>query len=107
MHLYHILLMIYNDSQADVDAFVIGEDPTIPQTPRPRKCPRKRPDVMETDYTRLRNELAHKRHSEPRQDEGRHGQPLGGLVALTKRAIDYIRSIESCLTKACRQQLQH
>ena len=35
MHLYHILLMLYNDKQADVDAFIIAEDPATPQTLRP------------------------------------------------------------------------
>jgi hypothetical protein len=29
MHLYHILLMLYNDNQKDVDAFIISEDPAV------------------------------------------------------------------------------
>ena len=57
MHLYHILVMLFNDSQADVDAFIVGQDSAVPQTQHHFKAP----GVKETVYTRLRNELAHNR----------------------------------------------
>jgi hypothetical protein len=56
MHLYNLLLMICNEDQGKVDAFVRREEPGVPQTPSPH-----RPGVMETVYTRLRNELGHTR----------------------------------------------
>jgi hypothetical protein len=88
MHLYNILLMIYNDKQADVDSFIISEDPTVPQT----KAPPKKPGAlgkMETVYTRLRNELAHKRTGVNLENtKSEMSQRLGGLIRLTKRAIE-------------------
>lgn len=85
MHLYHILLMLLNDSQADVDAFIIGEDPAVPQTQHPLKGP----GVTETVYTRLRNELAHKRAGvNLHNTKAEMANRLGGLIALTKRAIE-------------------
>jgi hypothetical protein len=35
MHLYNLLLMMFNDKQADVDAFIVGEEPAVPRTQRP------------------------------------------------------------------------
>ena len=32
MHLYHILLILYNDNQSKVDEFIRDEDPSVPQT---------------------------------------------------------------------------
>ena len=85
MHLYNILLMLYNDLQADVDAFIVGEDPAVPQT----QCPHKGMGIMETIYTRLRNEFAHRRagaNLDNTKDE--MAKRLGALVVLTKRAIE-------------------
>jgi hypothetical protein len=85
MHLYNALLMLYNDSQADVDAFIVGEDPAVPQ----RQHPRKPPGVMETVYTRLRNELAHQRAGVSLDNtKAEMVNRLGGLIAVTKRAIE-------------------
>jgi hypothetical protein len=85
IHFYHILLMIYNDKQADVDAFVVSEDPAAPQTQHPLKAP----GVMETVYTRLRNELAHKRAGVNLENtKSEMANRLGELIALTKRAIE-------------------
>lgn len=87
MHLYHILLMLSNDRQGNVDAFILREDPAVPQTPDPR--PHKGPVVMETVYTRLRNELAHKRAGVNLDNtKAEMVNRLGGLIALTKRAIE-------------------
>jgi hypothetical protein len=84
MHLYHLLLMLYNDSQRDVGAYVVCQDPTIPQTQDPRRS-----GVMETVYTRLRNEFAHQRVGVNLENtKAEMADRLGGLIALTKRAIE-------------------
>jgi hypothetical protein len=85
MHLYNVLLMLFNDRQADVDSFIVGEDSTVPQTQHPKKVA----GVMETVYTRLRNEMAHRRpgvdiDATKAEMSGR----LGGLITLTQRAIE-------------------
>ena len=85
MHLYHILLMIHDDKQPKVDGFIEGQEPSVPQTQHPRKPI----GVMETIYTRLRNEFAHNRaggNLEPTKAE--MANRLGGLIALVKRAIE-------------------
>lgn len=84
MHLYHILLMLFDDHQVNVDAFINQEEPAVPQTPHPLKQ-----DVMETMYTRLRNEFAHQRSGvnlETTKTE--MASKLGELIAITKRAIE-------------------
>jgi hypothetical protein len=88
MHLYHILLMLCNqqyhdEKQRRVDAFMRSEEPKVQQTPDPRK-----PKVMETVYTWLRNELGHKRAGVNLEDTKREmGDKLPGLIALSQRAI--------------------
>ena len=57
MHLYAILLSLFNDSQKRVDGFVVSIEPGVYRT----QIPHKPIGNMETIYTRLRNELAHKR----------------------------------------------
>lgn len=85
MHLYNILLMIFNDKQSSVDVFIVSEDPAVRQTQHPHK----KPGVMETVYTRLRNEFAHKRANVNLENtKAEMANRLSGLVALTKRAIE-------------------
>jgi hypothetical protein len=36
MHLYHILMMLFNDSQPAVDNFIRNEEPGVPLSPDPR-----------------------------------------------------------------------
>jgi hypothetical protein len=75
----------YNDNQKDVDAFIISENPALPQSQHPLK----KPGLTETVYTRLRNELAHKRAGVDLDNtKSEMGSRLGGLIALTKRAIE-------------------
>ena len=92
MHLYHILLMLYNDWQNEVDAFILSEDPSVPQTQQPPKPPRgqrRQAPGMETVYTRLRNEFAHKRANvDLEQTKAEMARRLGDLRMLTKRAIE-------------------
>jgi hypothetical protein len=89
MHLYHILLWLCNQQYQDekqkrVDDFIKSEDPAVPQTPDPRD-----PSVKETVYTRLRNELGHKRKGvDLDRTKNEMGCWLPRLVALTKRAIE-------------------
>jgi hypothetical protein len=77
--------MLFNDKQPAVDAFIVGEEPAVSQTPDPRPGHTN----METVYTRLRNELGHKRPGVnldvTKEEMAKH---LGGLIALTKRAIE-------------------
>jgi hypothetical protein len=86
MHLYSILLMLFDDDQAKVDKFILDEDPSVPLTPDPRPNHQWK---METVYTRLRNELRHKRPGVnldvTKAEMAKH---LGGLIALTRRAVE-------------------
>jgi hypothetical protein len=64
MHLYNILLMLFDDEQAGVDDFIIEQNPGVAKKERPpinRRRRRQRSLKEETVYTRLRNELGHKR----------------------------------------------
>jgi len=38
MHLYNVLLMLFNDQQVDVDSFIVAEDSAVPQTQHPLKA---------------------------------------------------------------------
>lgn len=79
MHLYNVLLMLFNDRQVDVDSFIVAEDAAVPQTQHPLKAP----GTMETVYTRLRNELAHQRAGVViDQTKAEMANHLGGLIAL-------------------------
>ena len=85
MHLYNILLMLFNDKQPAVDAFIVAEEPAVPQTPDPRPGHTN----METVYTRLRNELGHKRPGVNLDNtKAEMANRLGGLITLTKRATE-------------------
>jgi len=84
MHLYHILLMLFDDSQGHVDDFIRRKDPAVSQTQDPRKGP----GVMETVYTRLRNEFGHRRSGvNVDAAKAEMADRLGELVKLTKQAI--------------------
>ena len=84
MHLYHIVLMLFGDSQARVDEFIKQELPSVPQTrdPRPEK------QTMETVFTRLRNELAHRRPDvNVEKTKSEMARWVDRLAALAARAI--------------------
>jgi hypothetical protein len=84
MHVYNLLLMLHNDSQADLDAFIVSQDPSVPQT----QAPKRKPGVMETIYTRLRNEFAHTRQGvNLATTKADMAGWLGRLRGLTQRAI--------------------
>ena len=85
MHLYNLLLMLFGDEQPKVDAFILRENPSIPQTPDPR--PRK--NRNETIYTRLRNELGHHRTGVNLSTTKKQmAERVGELSALLKQAIE-------------------
>jgi hypothetical protein len=90
MHLYNILLMLFDDEQAAVDDFITTQNPGVAKKQRPPiKRLRKRSLKEETVYTRLRNELGHKRADvnldDTKADMKKH---LSELITLTKRAIE-------------------
>ena len=85
MHLYNLLLMLFEDKQSEVDAFLLSQDPTIPQTPDPR------PHVhrMETVYTRLRNEFGyHRTGVNLSHTKMEMAERVGDLSALVQKAIE-------------------
>jgi hypothetical protein len=84
VHVYNILLMLYDDSFMDVDDFILSKDPAVPQTPDPRNANRK-----ETVYTRLRHELAHARAGVNMDStKAEMTKRVSELIALTKQAIE-------------------
>ena len=98
MHMYNILLMLFNDLQEDVDDFIVGQGSTVPQPSKParrRKARRRKqytPRPTETDYTRLRNEFAHKRGGvDIQKTKAEMADRLGGVISLTKAAIEGTR----------------
>ena len=85
MHMYNIMLMLHDDKQGKLDRFIVAEEPTVRQTQHPEK----KPGVMETVYTRLRNEFAHKRQGvDLQRTKADMADQLGGLRTLVKRAIE-------------------
>jgi hypothetical protein len=84
--------MLHNDDQWAVDEFIKRGEPGIQETPQPpikRRRRARQAVVMETIYTKLRNELGHKRDG-VNLDNTKSGMAkrLDGLIALTKRAIE-------------------
>jgi hypothetical protein len=85
MHLYHVLLMLCEDTQLKLEAFIFGQDPAVPRTQHPKK----KKGIMETIYSRLRNELAHPRPGvDIATTKADMANWLGGLRDLTKKAIE-------------------
>jgi hypothetical protein len=84
MSLYHILSILFNDKQQRVDDFIRNQDPMVSQSGRPDK-----PEIIETIYSRLRNEFAHRRSGVNINDtKVAMAQRWINLAALTKRAIE-------------------
>jgi hypothetical protein len=90
MRLYNILLMLFNDEQAEIEKFIFEQNPGVRSEMRPKfKRPRRKSLEKETIYTRLRNELGHNRtggNLDKTQAEMK--KCLDELRALTKRAIE-------------------
>jgi hypothetical protein len=85
MQLYQLLLMLCDDDQEQVDAFIRSEEPSVPQTQHSRK----KQGILETIYSRLRNEFAHRRFGIDRNETNRQMASYApALARLTKRAIE-------------------
>jgi hypothetical protein len=63
MSLYHLLFVISGDDQKKADEIIKKHQPDVKETISPHKKDKKmkHEDKLETSYTRLRNEIAHKR----------------------------------------------
>ncbi|RFC39359.1 MAG: hypothetical protein DID89_2727547978 [Candidatus Nitrotoga sp. CP45] len=84
MHLYAILLIFFNDRQKEVDGFTVSIEPSVQQTRNPRSTQ----GTLETVYTRLRNELAHKRkNAVPEITKLEMSKHLAGLRTIVQQAI--------------------
>ncbi|KAA5539776.1 hypothetical protein FYK55_23555 [Roseiconus nitratireducens] len=57
MHLYNLMMMLFGDHQGRVDRFIQQNEPNVALT----QSPHLKTGVMETVYTRLRNEISHHR----------------------------------------------
>ena len=93
MHLYNILLMLFDDEQAGVEEFIFEQEPGVQWKHRPevKRPKRRKPLKKETVYTRLRNELGHKRPDVNLDDtKAEMTKCLSELRALTKRAIELL-----------------
>jgi len=83
MFLYNILLQLHDDNQRQLDRFVRQQAPRVPQSPRPDK-----PSVMETVYTRLRNQVGHRRsRAAPGQTRSEIEDNVGSFQELVRTAI--------------------
>ena len=82
--LYLILLTHFGDQQASVEAFIRGEEPSVPTTIHPLH-----PTRNETVYTRLRNEVGHRRSGTSQENTRLEiEQHMQGLICLVKKMID-------------------
>lgn len=78
LSLYNILLVLHRDDQQRVDRFIAQREPAVPQTQSPHRA-----TVIETIYTRLRNEFAHaRRGSSFELTRTEMDQNLHGLIPL-------------------------
>ncbi len=83
MFLYNILLQLHDDDQKRLDHFVRQQDPKVPQSPRPDRS-----SVTETVYTRLRNQVGHRRSgTTPRQTRSEIEANVGSFQELVRTAI--------------------
>jgi hypothetical protein len=93
MHLYNILLMYFDDekkAQNRLDKFIRKVNPKVEMKPycRPAKSGKQKM-VLETVYTRLRNEFAHSRTgANIEQTKVEMTERLSELRELAKRAIE-------------------
>jgi hypothetical protein len=83
MHLYGILLGHFCDRQFDVDQFILQVEPSAPTSPSPWKS-----GSTETLYTKLRNQLAHRRAGAT-LEATRHAMTMhvGALRRIVRAAI--------------------
>jgi hypothetical protein len=80
MFLYNIMLALHNDKQPQVDSFICGKVPKVPQRLNPK-------GRMETVYTCLRNEVGHARGTPPKRTREEIQENLAAFQKLVKTAI--------------------
>lgn len=85
--LYLTLEILHNGCQKTIDRFIMSDSPNTSQTPDPR---RKNKGVLETVYTRLRNEIAH-----------RESFALDTTGAEIRNCMDEFRKIVNRAVKKC------
>ncbi|MFI0414250.1 MAG: hypothetical protein ACH255_08920 [Candidatus Thiodiazotropha sp.] len=84
MFLYNLLLLLHNDKQARVDAYILNVEPNTPVFPSPIKD-----NVNETIYTKLRNEVAHTRLNASASATVKEIQSkVNALQIITKKCIE-------------------
>lgn len=87
IHLYAILLIFNDDSQKKVDDFVVSIEPSVQQTQSPNETKKIK---LESVYTRLRNEFAHKRGKVLSTTKLEMSKHLAGLHIIVQQAISQL-----------------
>jgi hypothetical protein len=86
MFLYNLLLLLAGDKQAEVDNRIRAVDPAVTVTPSPHK-----PNVTETLFTRLRNEVGHRRkNTDPRTTAREIEQNVAGFQEIVKQVVSSV-----------------
>jgi hypothetical protein len=86
MFFYNILLQLHHDRQEQVDAFIRRKAPDVSQSLSPKKKGK-----FETVYTRLRNEVGHKRPgTTPEQTRAEIEGNVAALQTLVKAVISRV-----------------
>ncbi len=87
MFLYNLLLVIVSDNQKKADELIIKYEPEVTKTESPRKK-RNGEAIIETIYTRLRNEIAHRRETScPESTSDKVESLAGQFQFLIKKAV--------------------
>lgn len=89
MLLYNLILQIAGDSQELVDDTIKKIDPSVPVVTTKRKTFNGLKEVEETIYTKLRNEIAHKRNGVTKKDTIKEIKSiLPKFIEIVKKAVD-------------------
>lgn len=84
MHFYNLLMMLHGDHQGRVDAFIRQHEANVSES----QSPHHKAGVMETIYTRLRNEISHHRQGVDLEETKRSmSDHVGRLLEHVRDAI--------------------
>ncbi|WP_160148060.1 hypothetical protein [Rubripirellula obstinata] len=84
MHFYNLLMMLHGDHQGRVDAFIRQHETDVSES----QSPHHKAGVMETVYTRLRNEISHHRQGVDLEETKRSmSDHVGRLLEHVRDAI--------------------
>lgn len=93
MLLYNLILQIAGDSQKLLDDTIKKIDPSVATITTKRKTFNGSKEVEETIYTKLRNEIAHKRDGVTKQDTLKEIKSiLPKFIEIVKKAVDAQKS---------------